>query len=439
MAEYTVRDEETGKTITFNWQGDTTPTDTDMEEVFKDARNFVSEKNKTSILDDTKNKFIGGLEGILQTATGALATPVAGLAGLVRSAGGINPEQGAQTVEDVQNALTYKPQFQPGYARQFTNTVTKPLQWLEGAGAYIGDKVYDWTGQPELAAGAKAATMLATPGAVTKGAGMVKGGIQSLAGRAAPALYESSLKIPPSVDTAIRERTVQTGLEEGIPVSKGGLKKNRGNIEVLNKQIADVIDDGTRSGQTISTEAVVSRLDQLSDFYRDYPRARKYLNEIDEIKTEILEDNPAEIPIAQAQRMKQKIYQIQRKHYGEMKGVDIEADKAMARGLKEEIVELRPELKNLNARDSAMIELDDFLSRAVNRIGNYETIRIADVGMSVAGGAKIGFLNHYINNPWFKSKLGIILNKAAKRGTPMQAPVGMPPTNRKENEGSLYR
>lgn len=447
MPEYTVRDETTGQTVTFNWQGDTDPTDADMEEVFREARNFVSSKNNQPAqaespfsLKETAKRYVGAGEALWQTATGVIAPIVAGVAGTITSAGWNDPEKGAETVEKVQNALYYQPTLQPEYAKQWTDVINKPLEVLEKVGQKAGDVVFDATGSPELAAGTKAGLMVAAPGLAKRGYAGTAGAIRSLEGKAAPALYESSIKIPPSVDTAIRDRVVQTGLNEGIPVSKGGLVKNRGNIDILNREIANVIDEGTKAGDVVSTADVVSRIDNLKDFYKDYPRARKYLNEIDEIKAEIIDSNPDTLTLAQAQRMKQKIYQIQRKHYGEMKGVDIEADKAMARGLKEEIVELRPELKKLNAKDSAMIELDDFLSRAVNRIGNYETIRIADVGMSVAGGAKIGLINHYLNNPWFKSKLAIILNKSSKKAAnPSTRAIGIPPTNREDDRSKLYR
>jgi hypothetical protein len=415
-----------------------------MEEVFKESRNFVSSKNQAPTdspfsLKETAKRYVGAGEALLQTATGALATPVAGIAGTITSAGWLYPEKGAETVESVQKAMTYQPKHQPEYAKQMADVINAPMDAIDWVGQKAGDITYNVTGSPELAAGVKAGIMVAAPSLLKRGYAGTSRAIRNVEGKAAPALYESSLKIPPSVDTAIRDRAVQTGLNEGIPVSKGGLKKNRGNIDVLNQEIANVIDTGTKAGDVISTADVVSRIDNLKDFYSDYPRARKYLNEIDEIKTEILENNPGTLTLAEAQKAKQKIYQIQRKHYGEMKGVDIEADKATARGLKEEIVELRPELKNLNAKESAMLELDEFLSRAVNRIGNYETIRIADVGMTIAGGGKVGLLNHYINNPWFKSKLAIILDKSSKKTVnPSTRAIGIPPTN-KEDKNKLYR
>ncbi len=64
MAEYTVKDEETGKTITFNWEGDTDPTDDDFSNVFAEARNYESYKGQQSIpqqVGESVKKTIGNI------------------------------------------------------------------------------------------------------------------------------------------------------------------------------------------------------------------------------------------------------------------------------------------------------------------------------------------------------------------------------------------
>ncbi len=51
MAQYTVKDSQTGKTVTFNWNGKSAPTEQDMTEVFAEANKSVSEP---SLLDRFK-------------------------------------------------------------------------------------------------------------------------------------------------------------------------------------------------------------------------------------------------------------------------------------------------------------------------------------------------------------------------------------------------
>lgn len=251
--------------------------------------------------------------------------------------------------------------------------------------------------------------------------GVVKGA-EKLSDKASPYLMKSAMKIPPSVSKDIVDKIIQTMRNEGIAVSEKGLTKNRTIIDSVNNEIATVIDRGAKSGQVVDMQSVVSRIDSLKDFYKDYPRAKKYIDQLDEIKAEVLAQNNAKVPVDMAQKMKQRIYQINRKHYGDMKGVEVEADKAIARGLKEEIVKQNPELAKLNARDSALINLDEFLERSVNRIGNYNIVRLGDTVMAAGGlaaggphgAALAGSLMHLIDGPAFKSKLALALDRAKK-------------------------
>lgn len=278
------------------------------------------------------------------------------------------------------------------------------------------------------------ASLYANP--ITLPSKAVVGTANKLGPKVAPILYESAMKIPPSVPNDVRNASVKTGIEGGYTVSDKGLGRLRSNIDIVNRDIDSAIRTGAQRGSTIDMNSAASRIDQLKDYYKDYPRAEKYLDELDSIKTEVLykkvsmpdgtiqmvEKYPNGVPLDQAQRMKQRIYQINRKHYGEMKSVEIEADKALARGLKEDIVSQYPDLANLNAKDSAMIQLDEFLERAVNRSRNYDVVKMGDqimaVGGSVVGGKGgaivAGTAKHIIDSPAFKSKLAILLNKARR-------------------------
>jgi hypothetical protein len=140
------------------------------------------------------------------------------------------------------------------------------------------------------------------------------------------------------------------------------------------------------------------------------------------------------LPLNKAQQMKRTIYQLEKKHYGEMKGLEVESNKALARGLKEEIVNQEPDLAKLNADDSAMINLDQVLERAVNRIRNYDVIRWGDTFMTLAGGivggpggAATGYLGKRIlEDAAVKSRIAFALSKASRiKGIPVTARVGV--------------
>lgn len=234
-------------------------------------------------------------------------------------------------------------------------------------------------------------------------------------------IYESAMKISPSVDEATRRAVVNSGLEGGYSVGQRGLTKLYNDIDAVNKEISSVIAKGQKT--PINLDKALTRLDDLKSFYEDLPNPKSYLDEIDSIKSDALQWNGKVIPADKAQRMKQAIYRLNRKHYGELKSLNIEANKTIARGLKEELVDAFPELSKLNAKDSSMLQLDEFLERAVHRSRNYEIIKLKDAVLA-SGGAVLGgktgmitsgMLNEIIDNPYFKSKLAIALSKAGKK------------------------
>ena len=94
MPQYTVQDTTTGKQITFDWMGDVAPTDSDMEEIFAQAKIFNPEKKSSgvsgtweekSILDEVPELAGGMAGGILAAAktspVGVLASGLGGAAG----------------------------------------------------------------------------------------------------------------------------------------------------------------------------------------------------------------------------------------------------------------------------------------------------------------------------------------------------------------------
>ena len=100
-------------------------------------------------------KVVGGFEGALSLATGLIAEPIAGLAGI---AAGLDPfrDEGAaaQTVADVKKALTFDPSTDEGkgaiagLGEALQPAVAKLQQFKQ----FIGDDAFEATGSPTLAA-----------------------------------------------------------------------------------------------------------------------------------------------------------------------------------------------------------------------------------------------------------------------------------------------
>lgn len=246
----------------------------------------------------------------------------------------------------------------------------------------------------------------------------------SFATKSATRLYQSALKPSTKLDDAQRASMIATALEDGIPVTKAGLEKTQGVIDEVNNSIASLIQDAADNGAEVSTAAVRNRLDDVFEFVSQTVNPDDHIAELAKIERSFLSTYGDTIPIDVAQKVKQNTYTLLRKAYGEMKSSSVEAQKALARGLKEEIVKQYPEIASLNSKDSALINLEGSLERAVGRIDNQQLIGI---GTPIAGGAakavtgsnKLGaiaaILKSVFDNPEVKSKLAIALSRVSKR------------------------
>jgi hypothetical protein len=125
--------------------------------------------------------------------------------------------------------------------------------------------------------------------------------------------------------------------------------------------------------------------------------------------------------------MKKTLYALNRKHYGELRNAQVEAHKAIARGLKEELVKQNPELAGLNKNAAELINLETILEKSLNRVGNYDIIRLGDTIMAGVGGvvggypgaASAGFFKRILEAPQVKVALGKALARAKKKPIPV--------------------
>lgn len=235
-------------------------------------------------------------------------------------------------------------------------------------------------------------------------------------------LYQSALKPSTKLTETQRNRVLDTGLSEGIPVSKGGQEKLASLMDDVNQSIADKIAAGNTAGATVNKFKVASRLADTYDQMSSQVNPEKAQNAVGRAGNEFLRNQPNEIPLEKAQALKQGTYQQIKKSYGQLSNAATESQKALGRGLKEEIATQFPEIADLNARDSNLIGLDKQLERAVNRISNHQMMGIgtplAAAGVKAATGstgaaAAIGILKAIIDDPLIKSKLAISLSKGA--------------------------
>lgn len=238
--------------------------------------------------------------------------------------------------------------------------------------------------------------------------------------KSAEKLYQKALKPSTVLSQAERTQLVSEGLNRGIMPTQKGLDKLGKLIDDLNVQIGNKIGSSSKAGTTIDATEVLKKLDDVEELFGGtvLPEAAKA--EIQAMRQEFTAAHGSQIDVAKAQSIKQKTYQVLRKSYGELKGLQVEARKQLARGIKEEIAKQVPDIAGLNAQESALLNIQDDIERAASRIANRDVVPMVPSIMGAAaegsGGLAVAGAKWLIDSPRFKAKLAIALNKASKRG-----------------------
>jgi hypothetical protein len=300
----------------------------------------------------------GPVEAGAQMLSGMFAKPISDIAGLAAMgydlARGNKSGDPAGYKKEVQRSLTYEPRTMAGQLTAEYN----PL-------ALIGKGV-DWVGQQAesniagpnagpfeqgLGAGAREAINQAPQflGARGVGAGdAIKGSARSL--------MHSALK-PKASMSGKADRAITTMLDEGYNVSPGGVEKLQNRVSDLNSQVKAAI---AQSPQKVNKLAAARPLGPLMD------RAKRQANPIDDMKAvqgvfnEYIDHpmlvNKAEMPVQLAHDLKTGTYKaLGDKSYGELKSASIEAQKALARGLRENIAQKVPTVRPLLAEEANLL------------------------------------------------------------------------------------
>lgn len=178
--------------------------------------------------------------------------------------------------------------------------------------------------------------------------------------KGAKSLMWSALK--PSVSTGKDEavKAVDTLLEQGLSPTMSGVEKLKGKIADLDSQITQII---ANSPATIQKSEVGMRMLDLLN------KAKNQVNpqaDMDAIKKAWLEfrNHPdiigkQDIPIQKAHEMKQGTYRSLSKKYGEAGTADTEAQKTLARALREEAAKAEPDAAKLLKVESDLLRTLD--------------------------------------------------------------------------------
>ncbi len=263
----------------------------------------------------------------------------------------------------------------------------------------------------------KIGTEGAIQGALTAGGGLAAKG----AGVVGERLMQSAVKpayrmVEAAVKKGEMPRVIKTLLDEGVNVTQGGIAKIQGLLTKTNDEIKDLI---ANSHGSVFPEQVSGTVDDVSKAFGRQAAPMDDLSQIAKVKNEfetvhggapIFPMKP--LTVTEAQELKQGTYKaIGARNYGEQRGARVEAEKAIARGLKEGIQTAVPQVAAKNAREGALIEARDAIARRVAASNNRDLAGLAWVSQNPQ--AFVAFLMD--RSPAVKSMLARGLYQSAAR------------------------
>jgi len=313
--------------------------------------------------------------------------------------------------------------------RPYKQFVGKPSEAVSSGLDALGVPKPETPGEKMVGEGSKIIAGAGVPMGPVSEVAQAGKGVSGALRSGAESIYQKALK-PGQKYIKTYEDAIETLLNKGISISSGGLDKLHGRLTALNQGIARVIEN---SDATIDKHAVAAKLyDTLSDFgeqvtpktdlgviaekwkeFLNHPiftgkevpvkRADQLRPGVESTLRKVAADQPGpriantieqvageipgrfsdpfprqippstavnEIPVQKAQRMKQATYRVLKGKYGEEGSAATEAQKALARGLKEEIAKAVPEVRPLNAEETKLLNALPMVERRVLNSGN---------------------------------------------------------------------
>lgn len=232
-------------------------------------------------------------------------------------------------------------------------------------------------GTPGAAAGD-----IATAGAIQGGAELLGQGVVKGASAVGRGLYRGYLK--PSLAKASigkADRIVETALQEGLPLTKGGVSKANRVAAELGAQVDDLLRQADAAGETVDLRTVANKVRTFADarYFQpgrpsaDYDAAMKIADSLD-LHPSL--NGQTVVPVSVANKVKRGIWQsLGENSFGVERDATKTAQKVAGRQLRV-AVERGADAAGLgavgplNARQGALLEAARALTRAVGREAN---------------------------------------------------------------------
>jgi len=364
------------------------------------AKSQVQPESPTS----ARNLLGAAVEPNLSMLSGAVSGPISGLAGI---AGAVLPGdagQGARWTEGVQRALTYQPRTEGG--KTATEAISYPFRQLGQGADFLGEKVSEVTGSPAAGAGVNAAVQVGVPLAVSNAIRFSgRSPVEKVAEVPAKWLMHTAAK-PAVTDTrslANANAALETMLKEGINPTQGGMNKLQALVRELNSEVESGI---ANSPAQANVARVGSRLRGPFDSARLQVNPKADTATVrsvwDEFRNSPNITGKTDIPVQLAHELKKGTYRsLGGKSYGEVGSMSVEAQKALARGLREEVANNVPDVVAPLRREADLMNVRDVAERTAMREGNKNISGLAPLASNPY--AAVGFLAD--RSAWLKAML----------------------------------
>ena len=239
-------------------------------------------------------------------------------------------------------------------------------------------------------------------------------------------LYQSAAKFSTTMPHDERARLIQTALDNKIMPTPRGVQKLDDMISDLNYQLTDVISTAEGAGRKIHKNVLYKHLDDATkklggykiESHKDLAKLNKLIQEYDEFLSSEgrVWFSPQELQDFKVDAYKRIDWKPGMKPVGAAKKA---THKAMARGAREGMEVMVPEVGDINKQLGPLYELQDPLSRSAARIDNRNLLSItgplnvgggyalgdtpgalAGAGVSALGSPKIKAANAMLLNQW---------------------------------------
>jgi hypothetical protein len=237
-------------------------------------------------------------------------------------------------------------------------------------------------------------------------------------------LYEHAVKFSIKLPRKTRNKLTKIALAERTMPTVKGLDKLQEKINVLNKEIAKIMDIATAEGRKIPTRVIFRHLRELKKQKLLGGDARSDIRQINSIMKDIVWANkqirkekyftPSEL-----QTIKQSLYKKTKKLYTQIseKPIKGEARQQLARGIKDALEIMGPEVKQLNKRDSNLLALHEEMEKVVARLTGQDLMNFRT---SIQPSRKFSIVPYItlglIGTPKVKAKLAIVAESLKQKG-----------------------